>query len=103
MRVIEIDMSFPFLMYFIQIEMSSFRIFSFILSCALVVTAFGLTVAHCLPEESEKEKKFKLFLKLVFKIVNVSCTMLSFFHLIIVSDFHFDIGEDVQEILETLT
>eukprot|EP00355_Strombidium_rassoulzadegani_P008455 CAMPEP_0168626148 /NCGR_PEP_ID=MMETSP0449_2-20121227/10455_1 /TAXON_ID=1082188 /ORGANISM="Strombidium rassoulzadegani, Strain ras09" /LENGTH=113 /DNA_ID=CAMNT_0008668079 /DNA_START=89 /DNA_END=427 /DNA_ORIENTATION=+ len=93
MRVVEIEMSFSFLIYFIQVEMTSYHEFSFIFSCVLVGLTFVFTFAHSLPEKTDAQKNRKLFLKLVCKITNVALTVLGFFQ-IFISDLYFDIGED---------
>ena len=76
-------MAFPFLIYFIAIEMTAFHVFAAICSSILVANTFALTYAHTItPEEGDpsyqrdfdKAKK----LKLLFKLVNVVCTILGF-------------------------
>ena len=84
MRTIEVDMAFPFLIYFVAIEMTAFHVFAAICSSILVVNAFALTWAHTLvpldendpsyQREFDKAKKMKL----LFKFVNVVLTILGF-------------------------
>ena len=93
-------MAFPFLIYFVAIEMTAFHVFAAICSTVLVVNAFALTYAHTItPEESgdpsyqrdfDKAKK----LKLLFKLVNVVCTILGFMQ-IFIADHSFDIYYDI--------
>ena len=54
MRVVEIDMCYSYLMYFILITMSSFHEVPAILSFVLVIDTFLLTHAHCMPELTQK-------------------------------------------------
>ena len=79
MRIIEIDLSFTFLIYFICIEMTAFHEFTAICSIALVCLTFLLCLAHMLPESTEGQKTGKRFFKLVCKIANVSLCILGFF------------------------
>eukprot|EP00356_Strombidium_inclinatum_P009233 CAMPEP_0170494954 /NCGR_PEP_ID=MMETSP0208-20121228/14936_1 /TAXON_ID=197538 /ORGANISM="Strombidium inclinatum, Strain S3" /LENGTH=64 /DNA_ID=CAMNT_0010771081 /DNA_START=304 /DNA_END=498 /DNA_ORIENTATION=+ len=51
-------------------------------------------------EDTDLKKKTKLFFKLISKIAIVTCTGLSFFQLIFISDFHFDIGQNIDEALK---
>ena len=79
MRVVEIDMSFSYLIYFICIEMTSFHEFTAICGVVLVVLTFMLTIAYILPENTEGQKTGKRFFKFVCKIGNVALTVLGFF------------------------
>ena len=79
MRVVEIDLSFTFLIYFIAIQMSSFHEFMAICSVVVCLLPYLLTIAHCLPEGTEGQKNGKRFFKVVLKIANVACTVLAFF------------------------
>ena len=46
-------MSFPYLIYFINIEMTSFHAFTTICGIGIVVVTFLLTGVHCLPSGVE--------------------------------------------------
>ena len=96
MRVVEIDLSFPYLIYFIAIEMTSFHEFMAICSIVLQVISWILILGHFLPESSEAMKNGKKFLILVSKIGVVTCTILAFIQ-IFISDGSFDIQEDLVD------
>ena len=89
-------MSFPFLMQFIQIEMTAFHEFSLILALALVINTFLLTYTYSKQPENDGQKKKLALYKILGKMINVAVTALSFMQLFI-SDYSFDIGEDVVE------
>ena len=89
-------MSFTYLMYFIQIMMTSFHEFSVICTIGVLAVTFMLTFAHSLPEKTDAQQNRKLFLKIVCKIANVALTVLAFFQLFI-SDFYLDVGDDLEE------
>ena len=95
MRVIEIDLSFPYLIYFIAIEMTSFHEFMAICSVVLQVVSWILIFAHFLPESSEKMNTGKKFIVLVSKIAVVVLTILGFVQ-IFISDGSFDIKDDLE-------
>ena len=100
MRVIEIDMSFPYLIYFVAIEMTSFHEFMSICGVCLIVNNFLMIVGHMLPDNTEGQKTAKRFIIIICKLANVVLTILAFFQ-ILISDLSFDIQEDISEFLGT--
>ena len=104
-------MSFPFLIYFISIELVAFHAFASICATCLVVNTFLLTIAHILPEHSQKEleerenaganaqpkRKFgvKKLALLICKTANIALTVLAFLQ-IFISNLHFDIKADID-------
>ena len=99
MRVIETDFSFTYLIFFIAIEMTAFHEFMTICSCVLFGVTFAMVFAQMLSETTEKQKNFKKFLVLIFKLANVTLTILAFIQLFI-SDGSFDIAEDLTAFIE---
>ena len=95
MRVVEIDMCFTFLMYFICIFTVSFHEFTAICGICVVVLTFLMTIAHILPENTEGQKTGKRFFKFICKVGNVALTVLAFFQ-IFISDMSFDIKGDIE-------
>ena len=100
MRVIEIDMAFPLLIYFIMIEMTAFHEFAFFTSIVLVINCFLLSLIVSLPneigDEGDKRKNTtKHFFKVVCKVLNVALTVFAFIQ-IFISDHSFDIKEDLE-------
>ena len=81
-------MSFPYLIYFVAIEMTAFHVFAAICCTILVANTFALTYAHTITPEPnptgendpsyERENAKAKKLKLLFKLVNVVCTILGF-------------------------
>ena len=53
LRVIEIDMAFPFLIYFIMIEMIALHEFGVICGIILVINSFMLSFANMLPNDKD--------------------------------------------------
>ena len=91
MRIVEIDMSFSYLIYFICIEYTAFHEFTFICSVCLFVVTFLLAFAHMLPETTDGLKTTKRFFVLLCKTANVALTILGFFQ-IFISDGSFDVA-----------
>ena len=79
-----------------MVLLTSYHEFAVFMTAGLLAVTVLLTLAHAMPSKTDAEKKRKLFMTLVCKIANVGITVLSFFQLF-VSDFHFDIADDVAE------
>ena len=100
-RVIEYELSFTYLMYFVCIELTAFHEISFICSLCLVVLTFLICGISMLPEKVMKEgelvenEKRKYFL-LVCKIANVTLCVMAFI-MIFLSDMSLDIAEDIED------
>ena len=84
-------MSFPFLIYFIAIEMVALKEFLSICSFGLLLVTFILTGGHIMPDRTEKEKNKKKLVLMVGKLANIGLTIVAFF-CIFASDLHFDIA-----------
>jgi len=98
MRIIEIDFSFSYLIYFVAIELTSFHEFMTICSIILFCFTFLLIIAHMLPDDTEGKKTAKRLLIFICKLANVVLTILAFIQ-IFISDWSFDIKEDMEEYL----
>ena len=79
-RVVETDMLFPLLVYFIAISLGTMYEFLFIMGFLLVCVTFLLTIAHF--KKNEKLRK-------IAKMANVTLTVIGFIN-IFASDFYFD-------------
>jgi hypothetical protein len=96
MKVIEIDMAYPLLIYFIMIEMTAFHEFAFFTSLVLVANCFLLPLFTMLPNNEEgKRPDMKKFIILILKMVNVALVVLGFVQ-IFISDHSFDIKDDLE-------
>ena len=98
MRVIEIDMSYTYLIYFILIEMTALHEFAFLCSVGVQVVTFILVCASMWPESTEGASRVKKLFLVAGKIANVALTIVAFFQ-IFLSDHSFDIKEDIEEFL----
>ena len=107
MKVIEFDMSYSYLIYFICVEMTAFHEFAAICCICLWVVTVWLVYWHMQEETiitdnkngSKEAKNDKKRLALIIgKFANVALTVLAFFQ-ILISDLGFDIAEDVEEAL----
>ena len=87
-------MSFPFLIYFIAIEMVALKEFLSICSFGLVLTTFVITVGHILPGRTDSEKNKKKCVLISGKLLNIALTIVAFL-CIFASDLYFDISEDI--------
>ena len=79
MRVVEIDFSFSYLIYFLCVELTAFHEFASICATIMVVNTFLLTFAHLLPTETEADRTKAQGAKLILKLVNVATTIIGFF------------------------
>ena len=88
MKVIEYDMSYSYLIYFVAVEMTAFHEFAAICSVCLWVTTVWLIYWHMQDETITKEDKNgvkesknekKRFSLILGKIANVAITILGFF------------------------
>ena len=102
MRVVEIDMCFPFLVYFMAIEMSCFHEITSLVGTVLAVNTFLLCIAHAMDASNDAAKAKKTKLVAFAKLINVVCTIYGFLT-ILISDQSFDISEDIAEIMEVDT
>ena len=102
-RVVETEMSFTFLIWFICVQSVSFHVFSAIAGLFVFLLPFYLTYCYSLDENDpdqdqavQETRSNKRDLMLFFgKIANVGLTGLGFFSLFI-SNFYFDIAEDIK-------
>ena len=78
MRIIEIDMAFPYLIYFIAIETISYHELMSICGIVLVVNTFLLIMGHMLPDNTPEKEQVKKFWIFVCKLGNVVLTILAF-------------------------
>lgn len=97
LKVIEIDMAYPLLMYFIMIEMTAFHEFAFFTSMVLVANTFILSVMTMLPNDpvTKKRTTLKRFWIIICKLTNVVLVVLAFIQ-IFISDHSFDIKDDLE-------
>ena len=95
LRTVEIDMSFPFLIYFIAIEMVAMKVFLSLCAFGLVLNTFILTGGHIMPERTESEKNKKKFVLCLGKLINIGLTIMAFI-CIFASDLSFDIATDID-------
>ena len=96
LKVVSVDMSYTFLIYFICIECTAFHEFTAICSVGVVVLAFAFTFAHSRPATDEASSKKKHWMLLACKLCNVALTVIGFFSLFS-ADMYFDIAEDIKE------
>lgn len=101
MRVIEYDMSFPYLIYFINIELTAFHALAGVCSVCIVVNTFLLTFAHCMAVDTEEKKSKQSGALIVCKLANVVLTVLAFLQ-IFYADLHFDIGDDITAYMDAM-
>ena len=69
-------MSFPFLVYFIAIEMVAMKVFLSLCAFGLVVNTFILTGGHIMPERTESERNKKKCVLIVGKLLNILETII---------------------------
>ena len=96
LRVVEIDMSYTFLIYFICIECTAFHEFASICSTIVVALSFVFTWVHSWNGKDENAKRRKHWFLLGCKLANVTLTILGFFQLFI-ADMNFDIADDIKD------
>jgi hypothetical protein len=99
LQVVEKELSFTYLMYFIAIELCSFHEFTTVCSACLIALTFLLCFAYALPDSLHTRngiinnvKKRKIMLAL--KTANVCLTVFAFL-VIFASDMHLDIATDI--------
>ena len=88
LKVIEIDMAYTFLIYFICIECTAFHEFASICSTIVVALSFIFTFVHSIQGNTEDKKRRKHWMLLACKLANVTLTILGFFQLFI-ADMYF--------------
>ena len=77
-RVVEIEMSFPFMVYFLSIGMGVMFEFLCIFGALLIVLTFLMSMAHFNEEKFGKLRK-------PLKFVNVGLTVLAFMNIFLTS------------------
>ena len=88
-------MSFPFLIYFIAIEMVALKVTLSFFAFGLVINTFILTYGHTLPDRNDREKNKKKSILILGKLINIGLTIVAFLS-IFASDLSFDIASDID-------